>query len=137
MIVYKVCKKIEDGKYKSAIVTKKYVIIYELGKTICRKLMLPLIFKTIEDAERFSYLAFTRRSTDIVILKCKASGLVKINILVDFMNEEKFRNFWHIYKKMKYDRTTVSFRENNLYTYNAPMGTFGAEELTPLEEISC
>lgn len=136
MIVYKICRRIGDEKYKSSIIIGKYVIIYELGKTIHRELMLPLVFNNLENAERFLCLAFSRRSTDTVILKCKASGLIKIDIVNDYANEKGFHRFWYIYKKVKYHRKNVSFRKNNLSIYNTPRGTFGAKKLTPLEEVS-
>jgi len=134
MTVYKICKKIGDGKYKSAIVTQRCAIIYELGKTIHRKVMFPLVFKTIEDARKFMLLNLGSHSS-YTILRCKASGLIKIDFIMDAVNEEKFCMFWNIYKKINYDRETELFWKNNLNTYSPPHGTFGVKELTPLNEI--
>lgn len=137
MIVYKVCKKTEDGKYLSAVIKGKYQITYRLGKTIRRKLLLPLVFDNFSNARYFAQNNTTRNFPS-VILECKAHGVQKINYVVGCYNYATFRKFWNLFRKdKKFAKNGFSDTlKKGIYTYRIPLGTLVAKELTPIKEVS-
>jgi len=142
MTVYKVCRKTKDKKYISAITEKKYQISYRLGKTIKRKLMLPLVFETIEDAKIFIGI-YANPNNCFVILKCNAYGIQKINYIVGCFDCTLFRKFWNLFGKDKvFVETGITGKKDKdyinkeyIHTYIVPSGTLAVKELTPIEEI--